>query len=130
MEFRNFRRDDEEKIRELFANNPHYSSLYLPSIDDSMGAGVVESGKEIVAFGMIKLFCELITVTNYEMSPTLRTRALVILNDAAKDKAKKFNVEMIYALTQDKRFEEFLTDYLHFKKMPSTLLYERVNGKP
>lgn len=120
--------NDLERIDEIYRK--FYADDYgLPSLDHTIGNGVIERSGEIIAFGMVRLFPEAIIVTDQDAVLRDRVGAIKLLLEEAGKCCSARKYEELVAKTLDSKFYSFLLN-LGFRPLPGeSLIIEVKDGQ-
>lgn len=114
MRFRELRMDDLERINQIYENF-FQDQIYLPSLNHTIGNGVISNDNDIVAFGMVRLYPEAIIVIDQDASPRNKGIALKLLFDEAIKACKNKNFKELNATVHNNKYGDLLSKHFGFK---------------
>ncbi len=112
MDIRALKPSDIVHIRKIF-NQFYAKDVEFPDyLTNFLCAYVVEdSNKRIITAGGIRAIPEVCLVTDLNISPVTRVRALLQVLDASKDLTRSFNFDWLHAITDDPNWANQMKKY-------------------
>lgn len=106
--------NDLERINDIYEKF-FQDQIYLPSLDHTIGNGVISNDSDIVAFGMVRLYPEAIIVIDQDASNRNKGIALKLLFDEAIKACKSRNYKELNATVYNNSYGDLLTKHFGFK---------------
>ncbi len=118
---RNLKREDVEKIDDIFQRNP---IIGVPGLKNMVVNAVMEDTEkdQIIAYGAVKIFAEAILIMDKEVTKREKAEALMEAMKTAILFARDAGVEILYANSNDENFTRCLERRFKFKRVPGQLL--------
>lgn len=91
-----------------------------------IGGGAVLNGDNLVAFGVIKQFAELVLVANQNCSRLTRSKAMMQLMNHAIFLAHINKVEQVHATIADEKLADAIIKHYKFEIIPEHVLVKNV----
>jgi len=98
----------------------------LPSLDHTIGDGVVLGGERVVAFGMVKCYPEAIIIIDQEISLRDRVESLKILYKNAIEVCRERRFKEMNAVIHNDRYGKLLAKHFNFRELPGKLMQVRI----
>lgn len=112
--------DDIETIRKLHEKN--YPELEFPDFTKMLSSFIIEDNNDIIMTGGVKLISEALLITNKDMSRIKIGKALVIAQGACIHIAKKFNINNVYAFSDNNDYIRHLIKHGFEERYDRTLV--------
>lgn len=109
-------------MKQIKVISDSYKDYHIPTIDNSIGHGVIRYYDQIVGFGIVKLRPDCFIFLNNEVDKKLRTAGLLRLFSEAKAVAMNHGYDELVAATTNEQYAELLIKHLKFKHDPGKLL--------
>jgi hypothetical protein len=128
MEFRYDRRGDIEAIDRIWRQH-YYGQFGLPTTENKIISGVVDSGEGIRGFGIVKLFAEGLFVIDQSMSLRDKIKTIELLLEAQQIGCSNSGIEQSHAFVRDANFAKILKKHFGYKDTIGECLVVNTNGK-
>lgn len=121
MKMREFEFKDAEGIDAIFKAQP---SLGVPSLHNVVDNAVITNGNDkVIAYGVLKLFCEGVLILDQSVRKRERAEAVKILLKRAIRSANAGGVENLYIISSDDNYTNVLKKRFGFKESIGKLLF-------
>lgn len=125
IHLRPVREADLEIVNQIWLKH-HKGDYGVPSMANVIDSRVIEGHRNVVGFGMVKLFAEGVIVLDKDVPLTTRAKSIIIGIDHALDMVKAAGLEQFHVFTNDPHYIEVLKKHWGFRTAPGTVLYKEV----
>jgi hypothetical protein len=120
IDVREFRESDIERIDKVYHSQSEFG---VPSLNNIVVNVTIEKdGKEVIGYGVVKLFGEAVLMLDGKLSKRERAESLKASMQIAILKSRDAGLEMLYAISNDSEFSKVLRNRYGFKAVPGELL--------
>lgn len=104
----------------------HRAKFGIPTLKNVIADRVVVEGRQVVAYGMVKGYCEAIMVLDLSLSVRQRITALKLLMADAEKAAKLAGIEQLQIFVQDDNFKDILIKHFGFEPCVGSPLVKNI----